>query len=320
MATESWDEDCGSFSEVTLEKLDIYARYLREWLPVSVAPHRQIVFHDTDDACVRSMANKLGSTVRTDDGRSIANVQYCSQSFSELQPSLHSLRGNRSANLIFIDQDATIECGGEKLRELQKLKSSDLMIFVSANWLEQFTQSPEAESWGMSGIDVASMSCSHVHRFISSYFRTLLGHDCFVTPFSMRQNSTINTLLFVTHNPLRLETFLRVAWHKDPFFGNTNFDLYDDEMSKLRLSLVGAKKVVDFQKELMACLECGKFRSDREIYLHTLQRGFLGRHASETVRVFCERRNVLFRTRTGHLARPRLSHGCFYRPRPMIYH
>ena len=118
MATESRDEDCGSFNEVTLEKLDIYARYLREWLPVSVSQHRQIVFHDTDTACVQTMARLLGETVQTDDGRGCANVQYFSRSFAELESPLRSLQHNRSANLIFLDQDASIESSSQTLGEL----------------------------------------------------------------------------------------------------------------------------------------------------------------------------------------------------------
>jgi len=320
MATESLHKDCGSFNEVTLEKLDIYTRYLREWLPVSASQRRQIVFHDTDTACVESMASQLGESVHTKDGRGSASVRYFSQSFAELQSSLLSLQHNRSANLIFLDQDAAANSGDEKLRDLHQLRSCDLLIFVSSNWYQKFSESNEAESWGMAGIDIASARYSHVHRFISSYFRTLVGHDCFVAPFSLKANSGINTLLFVTHNPLRLEKFLKVAWHKDPFISHKNFDLYDEEISRQRLALIGARKVVEFQKELMACLECGKFRSDRDIYLYTLQRGFLGRHAADTVRAFCDRRHVLFRRRAGNLARPRLSHSCFYRPRPMIHH
>lgn len=320
MAIESSNKGCGSFNEVTLEKLDIYTRYLREWLPVSASRKRQVIFHDTDTACVESMARQLGETVNANDSHGAANIQYFSQSFAALQSSLHRLQHSRSANLIFLDQDAAMHSDNEALCELQQLRSSDLLIFISSNWYQQFFASGEADSWGMAGIDIELVRYSHIHRFISSYFRRFVGHDCFVAPFSLKSKSALSTLLFVTHNPLRLEKFLRVAWHKDPFFSHSNFDLYDEEVTRQRLALVGAKKVVEFQKELLACLESGKFRSDRDIYLHTLQRGFLGRHAADTVKVFCARRNALFRRRSGNLARPRLSHGCFYRPRPLIYH
>lgn len=321
MTTESLNKDYDGFNEVTLEKLDIYARYLREWLPVSMSQQRQVVFHDTDSACVKTMATRLGGTIQTDDGRCLAHVQYHSQPHNEsLQSALLQLKKNRSANLLFLDQDGLGCVDHSQLSELRNLKSTDLLTFISSGWFERFSDSREAETWGMSGLDIASCNYSHIHRFVTSYFRRLVGYDCYLAPFSMKTKSGVNTLLFITHNPLRLETFLKVAWHRDPFTSHTNFDLYDDRMATLRLALVGAKKVVEFQKELMACLECGKFRSDKDIYLHTLQRGFLGRHATDTVRVFCNRRNVQFRTRTGNLARPRLSRGCFYRPRPMVFH
>jgi hypothetical protein len=154
---------------------------------------------------------------------------------------------------------------------------------------------------------------------MTSYFKSLIGSDYFIAPFTLKRCSDIYGLVFASHDPLHLEKFLKVAWHRDPYTGEINFDLYDDDESRVQLALLDAHKIPEFQKELMACLESGKFTSDRDIYLYGLQRGFLGRHAADTVKAFCDRLNVRFRTRAGRLGRPRLSSGCLRRPRPMVY-
>jgi len=90
-------------------------------------------------------------------------------------------------------------------------------------------------------------------------------------------------------------------------------------MSPQQLALLDARKVACFQKALLKSLEAGKFRSDRDIYLYVLQRGFLARHAADTVAAFCRRLNVKFRSRAGRLGKPRLSSRSFTRPRPIVY-
>ena len=320
MATEWPDRDDASFDEVTLEKLDIFTRYLSEWLPGSRSGHRQVIFNDTDTACVKYIARKLGPRIRTEDGRAHAAIQYSTAPFDRLLLSqLPKLKRNRTANLLFVSRAGVSELSEKLFTELHDLKHTDLLFFVSSTWFQQFTDTDEAEHWAMEPHDIEAINYNHIHRFITSYFRNLVGNKCYVAPFSLKLRSKIHSLTLVTHNPVRLEKFLRVAWHRDPYTAESNFNLYDDRTSRRRLALVGANKILNFQKELMACLESGKFRSDRDIYLHTLQRGFLGRHAAETVRAFCSRRNVQFRTRIGSLAKPRLSKSCFYTPRPIVY-
>lgn len=367
MATESPNEQHESFDEVTLEKLDIYSRYLQQWLPrplsgqacveeagiydlfcgsgccadgsdgsplraVSVlrANERSItcgcdvnvrlVFNDIDPTCVKSLAGRLGPQVLARDGQCLAHIQYYSQPCGELlQSLLPKLQKSRAANLLFIDQCGLSEPSEEQLRKLRALRGTDLLIFISSSWFRRFAKTKEAEHWAMEKSDIEVLSYNRIHRFMASYFRSVLGSGYFVAPFSLKRQCELYGLIFASHNPLGLEKFLEVAWHRDPYTGETNFDLYEDGTSRVRLALLDARKICEFQKELMICLESGKFTTDRDIYLHVLQRGFLGRHAADTIKAFCCRRNVKFKTRAGKLGRPRLSQGCFRNPRPMVY-
>lgn len=367
MATESLNENGDAFDEVTLEKLDIYARYLQGWLAASLNGRMRIeragiydlscdrgatadgsdssllravsalrasesnimgcthadvrlVFNDADPARGKALARRLGPQVLSDDGRRLANIHYYCEPLGDLlQSILPKLRSTRTKNLLFIDEFGLNECDEERLKELHTLKHTDVLVSVSSNWFRRFADSREAEFWGVDRADLESANYNHIHRFMSSYFRTLIGKRFFLAPFSLNRQSRIYGLIFASCDIPGLERFLEAAWHKDPYTDVTNFDLYDDTVSRLRLALVNAHKILDFQKELMACLQSGKFASDREIYLYALQRGFLARHAADTVKAFCNLRNVRFRTRAGKAARPRLSRGGLKRPRPIIY-
>ena len=326
MATESLEHGVDSFDEVALEELDIYARFLRAWLPASVVrcPREatvRLVHSHNNAAQFKALAGRLGPQVLTHDGRCLAHINYHAEPIDELlQTLLPTLRTSRNANLLFLHQVPFSETKSQRLTQLRELKRTDLLISVSSDWFQQLVDTTEAQHWGIARSDINPVNYSHIHRFMTGYFKCLFGQDLFVAPFSLRRGPEIFGLVFVSHYPLKLEKFLRVAWHQDPYTSVTNFDLYDDGPAKLRLGLLKAQKILQFQKELMSCLECGKFMSDRDIYLHSLQRGFLGRHARETVNAFCNRHNVRFMTRAGKLARARLSSGCIRRPRPITFH
>jgi three-Cys-motif partner protein len=327
MATESPDNGIDSFDEVTLEEFDIYARFVREWLPASASRHSladrtiRLVINRNDARHVKALAEKLGPQVLSDDGRRLAHFHYHAEPIDALLQTLGpALRKTRSANLLFLHQFGLRESKSVQFTHLHALRHTDLLISFSPNWFQQLMNTTEAQYWGIAVNDMDPINFSHIHRFMAGYFRSLFGPDYFVAPFSLISGSTIFGLIFASHKPLGLAKFLKAAWHKDPYTGETNFDLYEDDVSNIRLALLRAEKILQFQKELLSCLECGKFLSDRDIYLHSLQRGFLGRHAIETVNAFCQRHNVHFTTRTGKPARARLSPRCMRQPRPIAYH
>ncbi|MGD2166887.1 MAG: three-Cys-motif partner protein TcmP, partial [Gammaproteobacteria bacterium] len=267
MAIESLNEYHESVDGVTLEKLDIYSRYLQEWLPAPLSGRMRIeeagiydllcgsgrcadgsdgspmravgalranakqltrcadvnvrlVFNDTDPASAKSLAGRLGPQVLADDGRCLAHIQYYAQPCGELLHSLlPKLQQNKAANLLFLDQFGLCEASKEQLQTIQALKRTDLLIFVSAHWLQRFPRTREAEHWAMEWSGIEAIGYNRIHRFMANYFRSLLGNKYFVAPFSLKRHCEVYGLIFASRHPRGLEKFLEVAWHKDPYTG-----------------------------------------------------------------------------------------------------
>ena len=280
----------------------------------------RLVFNDRCRENVEVLRTKLGHHISTDDGTHLANIEYYAKPVADvLEELLPRLQVRETANLLFLDQFDTSELEDTRLRNLHALKKTDVLFFLAPNWFRRFAETEDADKWGVSKRDLDEVDYNHIHRFMAAYFRSLVGGDCFVAPFSLRSGADVHGLIFASHDPLGLEKFLRVAWKLDPYEGEANFDLYDEAMSAGQLALLDGRKVAYFQKTLMKSLEAGKFTSDRDIYLYILQRGFLARHAADTVAAFCRRLNVKFRSKSGRLGKPRLSNRSFRRPRPIVY-
>jgi len=300
----------------TVDAIRINKEVIRDHPNVAV----RLVFNDRSRENLEVLRTRLGHHVSGDDGAHLANIEYYAKPVADvLEELLPRLQVRETANLLFLDQFDTSELDDTRLRNIHALKKTDVLFFLEPNWFQRFTETPEADKWGVSKSDLDAVDYNHIHRFMAAYFRSLVGGECFVAPFSLRCGADVHGLILASHDPLGLEKFLKVAWKLDPYECPANFDLYDEVMSPQQLALLDARKVACFQKALLKSLEAGKFQSDRDIYLYVLQRGFLARHAADTVAAFCRRLNVKFRSRTGRLGKPRLSSRSFTRPRPIVY-
>ena len=280
----------------------------------------RLVFNDRSRQNVESLRRKIGHHICCDGGLHLANVDYFARPFAELLEELvPRLQVSQTANLLFLDRFDTSVLDESRFRLLHALKKTDVVFFLASNWFRQFTETSEAERWGFSKSHLEDFDYNHIHRFMAAYFRHFIGGDYYIAPFSLTSGTDLHGLVFASHDPQALERFLKVAWEIDPYTGRASFDLYDNDVSPSQLALLDARKVSKFQSELMASLERGKFRSDREIYMFMLQRGFLARHATDTITAFCRRLDVKFRDKTGKLCGPRLSSASFRQPRQMLY-
>ena len=354
------------FDDVTITKLDIYARYLQEWLPVPLSgrmyvkeaviydlfcgpgadatgvqgsPLRakavieknedtirdrdipvRLVFNDYEPKYISSLRGHLGTEIAGQDGPTLATVRYHSEAFQDLFPRLMEEMSGSSANLLFIDQFGMTNVSEEIFRAIHSLKKTDVLFFVSSDWFRRFAGRPEAADWGISKEDVSSVQYSHIHRFVTDHFRRLVGGDYFVAPFSLKKGSNIYGLVFASHSELGLRKFLDVAWEKDPYSGEANFDLFGDHgENKDQVSMFDTSKVLSFQTELKDLILSGAFASDYDIYIHMLQRGFIPKHAKP---VLSELRagsspKIEF-LENGVRVRHRFSQDCVKQPRQLI--
>lgn len=355
------------FDDVTLTKLDIYERYLQEWLPVPLSgamfvreavvydlfcgpgndslgsrgsPLRardvllknrdtivksevqvRLVFNDHLTAHIEALRNTVGVAVHSEKGNRLASIDYHSEEFDALFPKLSHEMNSNSANLLFIDQFGATTIDEGRFRELHSLRRTDILFFVSSDWFRRFAGRPEAAEWGIDKQEIMKVDYRHVHRFMAQHFRDLIGGEYYVAPFSLKKGSNIYGLIFASHNPLGLDKFLRVAWATDPHTGEANFDIFGDgTRNSQQLGMFESRKVSEFQSDLRQRLQAREFASDRDIYLHMLQSGFLNKHTKPIVSEMASKKAGVIEFREhGRRAQPRLSSASLKEPRGLFY-
>ena len=160
----------------------------------------------------------------------------------------------------------------------------------------------------------------HIHRFMTDHFRGLVGTDYHVAPFSLKKGSNIYGLIFASHDWLGLEKFLKVAWRTDPHTGEANYDLFNDGTGNPDQGLLfGATKIADFEADLNERLVAQGFTSDRDIYFHMLENGFLATHTRHVVMQARKNNLIRFRDQAGKDVQPRLSNDCVREPRRAVF-
>lgn len=353
------------FDAVTLTKLDIYARYLQEWLPVPLSGRMRVkeavifdlfcgpgsdagglegsplrarrvveknedlvrgsnvslrlVFNDYDKEHVVALRACLGQRLVSKDGNVLASVEYHAERFEDLFPQIVASIDGTSANLLFIDQFGATRVDEGQFRTLHALKMTDVLFFVSSDWFRRFAGQPEAAGWGISKEEIMQVHYNQVHRFMADHFRKLVGGDYYVAPFSLKKGSNIYGLVFASHNHLGLKKFLDVAWKEDPHTGEANFDMFGEGAgNRDQVLMFEVGKISEFQADLKKRILDSEFASDREIYLHMLQSGFINKHARPVVRKLIANQSIDFEL-DGVRVQPRLSPPSCKDPRQLVF-
>lgn len=151
---------------------------------------------------------------------------------------------------------------------------------------------------------------------MTSYYRQLAGagRPLFIGTFSIKKGSNIYGLIFGSRHPLGLEKFLRVCWKTDPDRGEANFDIDDDRLQATAPHLFPEmdrpKKLNGFESDLRAKILNGAIKTDGDVYVESLQEGFLPNNGREVLQKL---------VREGRVAivggRPRVSKEGYMEPR-----
>ena len=354
------------FDAETVIKLDIYADYLQEWLPVPLSgrmgaqeaviydlfcgpgsdgngkfgsPLRAIdvvtrneatiqksnvpvrlVFNDYDEDHISALQSAVGDVVASEDGVKLATVEYHNRPFQEVFPELIDAQNERTASFFFIDQFGATSVGAAEFQVLHSLRSTDVLFYIASNWFRRFSDRPEAAKWEIDKDEIMQVDYRLLHRFMVEQFKAMVGNDYFVAPFSLKKMSNIYGLIFASHNSLGLEKFLNVAWRKDPYTGEASYDLFGESADdKSQVQLFDADKVTSFQTALRAKILAGDFATDKDIYIHMLESGFINRHAKPVVSELASKRHGLIEfRRRGQRVQARLSRKCIKEPSELV--
>ena len=206
--------------------------------------------------------------------------------FEEQLPSMKN-----AANLIFLDQKGVKFITSDVFNKLISLKQTDFMFFISSSFIKRFGESEEFRKYlKIRSEDIENKDYFHIHRLVLEYYRSLIPPDkqYFLAPFSIRKTPNIYGLIFGSNHTYGIEKFLKICWKMDKQRGEANFDIDREKINSTTPSLFPdfnkpTKRKV-FEEELEKQVLEKKLDTNYQVYLFTLDNGFLPKDANEILR------------------------------------
>lgn len=321
------------YDEGTLDKLELYRGYVKEWLPVFL--HREqtsvinifdffagpgadlegtpgspaIAFEEVTNAIALKKTSavtpvsmyfnefaaekyaQLATSVNKFQKIEHISIEHVRLDFAEAFQKWYPLMQRPGvANLLFLDQNGVKHITEKVFKAILKLPFTDLLFFISSSMVNRFkTEGSIIDRVPVSETDLVRMNGTNVHRIVVDAYRRLVpqGTQYFLAPFSIRKESNVYGLIFGSHHPLGMDKFLRQCWKKDELRGEANFDIDEEYIDPTAPSLFKEmdkpKKLSFFESELSEAIMHHVVRTNKDVFVFALERGFLGKHAKKTI-------------------------------------
>jgi three-Cys-motif partner protein len=186
----------------------------------------------------------------------------------------------RYAKLLIIDQFGVDEVSDAVFKKLINFSTTDFIFFLSSSTLHRFRNHPAIKQ----RIEKPEDSYD-VHRVAVNYYKNLVpsGDEVYIGPFSIKKRSNIYGLIFGSRHPLGIHKFLQVAWSKDRFAGEANFDIERENIQAgegiLALDVMRPKKIQQFEADLENALTTGRLKTESDVARFCIEAGMTCQHS-----------------------------------------
>lgn len=225
-------------------------------------------------------------------------LEFCNDQFANVFDKYYPSM-KRSANFLFLDQNGIKQITENIFNKIIQLKQTDFLFFISSSYIKRFGDLESFKKYlKITKQDLEEKSYYHVHRMVLEYYRNAIPEKMkyYLAPFSIKKTSGIYGLIFGTNHIYGLEKFLNVCWKHDKITGEANFDIDNEKIDSNKPSLfeeynVPTKRQV-FERKLKEQILNEHLRTDVEVYLFTLEEGFLPKDANRILRELIENRSI----------------------------
>ncbi|MDO8367724.1 MAG: three-Cys-motif partner protein TcmP [Saprospiraceae bacterium] len=220
----------------------------------------------------------------------VYTTQFSKEDFQQCFWEQYPLMEN-AANFIFLDQKGIKQITEEVFLRIVELKQTDFLFFISSSFIHRFGESEEFQRYlKIRQEDIQGKEYFHIHRLVLDYYRSLIpkGKQYFLAPFSIKKGSNVYGLIFGTNHTYGLEKFLKVCWKIDQQRGEANFDIDREKINFAAPTLFEEynkpTKRQLFEGELKSKILNKVLKTSYEVYLFTLESGFLLKDANDVLR------------------------------------
>lgn len=212
---------------------------------------------------------------------------YCEDAADLLPELLSTIK--KYPSLVFLDQNGVKFISKDYIGELEKLRTTDFLFFVSSSYFKWLGTTPEFQRViPFTKIELSNIEWSNIHRVVVGKLRSYLkpGSSLSLYPFSIKKGSNIYGVIFGASHPAAVNKFLTLCWKKNKLNGEANFDLHKDK-GKAQTELFGTRrltKVEQFKKDLEEKIINGEIVNNKEALNFTYETGNYYIHANEVLR------------------------------------
>jgi three-Cys-motif partner protein len=220
------------------------------------------------------------------DGSSY-EVEYYNDDFAKVFNRYYNSMAD-TANFMFLDQNGIKQISEDIFSKIIELRQTDFLFFISSSFINRFADLESFRRYlKITRQDLVGKSYYHIHRIVLNYYRNLIpkSKQYFLAPFSIKKPTGIYGLIFGSNHIYGLEKFLNVCWKHDKLTGEANFDIDNEkiDLSKPTLfeELNVPKKRQVFEKGLEDNILNKSLTTDLDVYVYTLNEGFLPKDANK---------------------------------------
>lgn len=192
-----------------------------------------------------------------------------------------------AANLLFLDQNGVDQITEAIFRSIVAMPKTDFIFFISSSMVNRFKTKHEIRKYvPITDNHIKVMNGKNVHRLLANAYRCWIPSNMqyFLGSFSIEKGANVYGLVFGSSHPRGIDKFLQVAWKHG---GDANFDIDGDCIDPMQPSLFEEdnipKKIKVFEKELEKEILSQRLKTNKDIYLFTLQNGMLATHARDAL-------------------------------------
>ncbi len=176
-------------------------------------------------------------------------IQYFNEDCGTLFPRLLN-EMNEFPSLVYLDQNGVKFLADQYLLELEKMRETDFLYFVSSSYVWRLGETREFNSH--LGFDLEELKQNpyrFIHRSVIDQLRKKLpsGSSLRLYPFSIKKGANIHGIIFGATHPRAVDKFLSISWKKNETNGEADFDI-DEDAKKIQADLWGVQKLTKVQR------------------------------------------------------------------------
>jgi len=176
-------------------------------------------------------------------------VSYYNEDFDSIFPKLKSSI-NQYPSLVYLDQNGMKFLSDKYFQELEKMKQTDFLYFISSSYFWRFGDTKEFKTH----LDIDMTKArkdpyKFIHRNIIEQLRLKLSSTSKLKlyPFSIKKVANIHGIIFGATHPRAVDKFLSLSWKRNEINGEANFDIDDDAKKVGVIDLWGNMKLNKIQ-------------------------------------------------------------------------